>query len=262
MLLDRFRLTDKVAIVTGAGRGIGAAIAVGFAEVGADVVCAARSLDQLEETAETIRALGRRALVVGCDVMERAQLENLVAATIKEFGGIDLLVNNAGGTPPRPFLQTSERLFESALRFNVTSAFLLSRFAVPSMLERGAGSIVNISSAMGRLSDRGFVAYATAKAALAHMTRNMGTELAPRVRVNAIAVGSVETSALAPFLEDDARRAEMNARTPMRRLGTTDDIALAAIYLASSAASFVTGKVFEVDGGIEASNFPFEIPDL
>jgi len=90
----------------------------------------------------------------------------------------------------------------------------------------------------------------------------MGTELAPRVRVNAIAVGSVETSALAPFLEDDARRAEMNARTPMRRLGTTDDIALAAIYLASSAASFVTGKVFEVDGGIEASNFPFEIPDL
>jgi 7-alpha-hydroxysteroid dehydrogenase len=262
MILDRFRLDGKVAIVTGAGRGIGAGCALAFAEVGAHVVCAARTREQVEATAEQARAKhGRRALGLVCDVMERAQLEELVAQAMREFGRMDILVNNAGGWPPQPALETSERTFEQALRFNVTTAFLLTRLTVPHMLAGGGGSIVNISSAAGRLVMSGFVAYGTAKAALSFMTRELGREFAPKVRVNAIAVGAVETSALAPFLNDDLR-AKMEALTPMGRIGTVEDIAIAALYLASPAASWVTGKVFEVDGGTEATNWPFEGPTI
>jgi 7-alpha-hydroxysteroid dehydrogenase len=256
MILDRFHLTDRVAIVTGAGRGIGAGIALAFAEVGAHVVCAARTAAEIEATAAGVRTIGRRALAVPCDVNDRAQLENVVARTVEEFGRIDVLVNNAGGFPPRPALQTSERAFEEALRFNLTSAFLLSRFAVRHMLEGDGGTILNISSAAGRLVQPGFVAYGTAKAALSFMTRLLAAEFAPRVRVNALAVGAVETSALAPFLDDDLR-AKMASLTPMGRIGTVEDIAVAALYLASPAASWVTGKVLEVDGGTEATNWPF-----
>jgi 7-alpha-hydroxysteroid dehydrogenase len=261
MILDRFRLDGKVAIVTGAGRGIGAGVALAFAEAGAHVVCAARTREQVEATAERARAHGRRALGLVCDVTERPHLEELVAQTKQEFGRLDILVNNAGGWPPQAALETSERSFEQALRFNVTSAFLLTRFAVPHMLASGGGSVVNISSAAGRLVMAGFVAYGTAKAALSFMSRELGREFAPKVRVNAIAVGAVETSALTPFLTPELRE-KMEALTPMRRIGTVEDIALAALYLASPAASWVTGKVFEVDGGTEATNWPFEGPTI
>jgi 7-alpha-hydroxysteroid dehydrogenase len=256
VILDRFRLDDRVAVVTGAGRGIGAGCALALAEMGADVVCAARTPDQIEATAGRVRSLGRRALAVPCDVMERAQLENLVECARREFGRIDVLVNNAGGSPPSPALQTSEKAFESALRFNVTSAFLLSQLAIPVMQEGDGGSIVNISSAAGRLVQANFVAYGTAKAALSFMTRQLAAELAPRVRVNALAVGAVKTSALMPFLSDELERA-MAGLTPMGRLGEVEDVALAALYLASPASSWVTGKVFEIDGGTEKTNWPF-----
>jgi 7-alpha-hydroxysteroid dehydrogenase len=188
--------------------------------------------------------------------MERADLEGLVAATMSEFGRADILVNNAGGTPPMEALHTSEAMFNEAFRFNVTSAFLLTRLLVPKMLETaGGGSIVNISSAAGRLAMAGFVAYGTAKAALSFMTRELGREFAPKVRVNAIAVGAVETSALAPFLDDDLR-GKMEALTPMRRIGTVEDIAIAALYLASPASGWVTGKIFEVDGGTKPPTGP------
>ena len=262
MILDRFRLDDKIALVTGAGRGIGEGIALAFAEAGANVVCAARTADEIDAVAERARGFGRRALAVPCDVTERSQLENLIEKTQKEFGRIDVLVNNAGGAPYKPALTTSERAFEAAFRFNVTSAFLLTRLAVPAMLEGDGGCVLNVSSALGRFPERGFVAYGTAKAGLAHMTRLLAYEFAPRVRVNALGVGAVETSALAPFLASEGMREKMESRTPMRRIGTPEDIALAALYLASPAASWVTGKVLEVDGGIEFSNFPLELPDL
>jgi 7-alpha-hydroxysteroid dehydrogenase len=130
------------------------------------------------------------------------------------------------------------------------------------MLARDGGSIVNISSAMGRLTDRGYTAYGTAKGALSHMTRLMASDLAPRVRVNGIAVGSVATSALEIVLTNDDLRNEMVAKTPLRRLGETADIAIAALYLASPAGSFVTGKMLEVDGGIEMPNLGLNLPDL
>ena len=257
MILDRFRLEDRVAIVTGAGRGIGEGAAFAFAELGANVVCAARTPDQIEATAEKVRACGGRALAVPCDVTDRSQLEGLVEQAVKEFGRIDVLVNNAGGTPPRPALDTSDEMFESAIHFNVTSAFALSRLAIPHMLAGDGGSIVNISSAAGRIPQSNFVAYGTAKAALAFMTRQLAAEFAPRVRVNAIAVGAVKTSALTPFLSEELE-AKMASLTPMQRLGEVEDISLMVLYLASPAASWVTGKVMEVDGGTESTNWPFD----
>ncbi len=262
MLLDRFDLTGRVGIVTGAGRGIGAGCARALAEAGADVAIIARTLDQLEAVAAEVAELGRKALVLPGDVSSLDTLDHAVDRTMSELGRIDVVVNNAGGSMPAPFLDTSARELEAAFHFNVTTAFALSKAALPHMLRGDGGAIVNISSAMGRVRDRGYVAYGTAKAALSHMTRLMAADCAPKVRVNAIAVGSVATSALDIVLTNDALLREMVAKTPMRRLGEVDDIAVAALYLASDAASFVTGKVFEVDGGIEASNLDLGLPDL
>ena len=260
-ILDRFRLDGRVAIVTGGGRGIGAGCALAFAEMGADVVCAARTAEEIEQVAEKARAFGRRALAVTCDVNDTAQIERVVQQTLEKFGRIDVLVNNAGGWPPCAALETDQEMFETAFRFNVTSAFLMTRLCVRQMLAQEGGAVVNISSGAGRYAIPGFVAYGTAKAALSFMTRILAHEFAPRVRVNAIAVGAVETSALAPFLDDDLR-SKMEALTPMRKIGAVEDIATAALYLASPAGGWVTGKVFEVDGGSETSNWPFPAPTL
>jgi 7-alpha-hydroxysteroid dehydrogenase len=283
--LESFRLDGKAAIVTGAGRGIGAAIARTFAEAGADVALAARTKDQLDAVAKDVRGLGRRALVIPADVNDNDIVADLVTRTVTEFGRLDIVVNNAGGTMPRPFMDTSPGFLERSFHFNVTTAFVLSKAAAPYLLaagdNRGAaansspqaslsgrsdhgdgGAIVNISSAIGRLRDRGFVAYGTAKGALSHMTRLMAADLAPKVRVNGIAVGSIATSALEIVLEDAAIRDEMVRRTPLKRLGEPEDIARCALYLASPAASFVTGKLFEIDGGLEEANLEMGLPDL
>ncbi len=257
MILDRFKLTDKVAIVTGAGRGIGRGAALAFAEMGARVVCAARTREEIEETAEKARAFGVEAIAVPCDVMERSLLNQLVTTTMERFGRIDILVNNAGGWPPQAALRTSEEAFNMAFRFNVTSAFVLTQLVVPHMTTAGGGAIVNISSAAGRLIQPGFAAYGTCKAALSFMTRLLACEFAPTVRVNAIAAGATLTSALESFL-DEATRHTMESMTPLKRLGLVEDIALAALYLASPASSWVTGKVLEVDGGTESTNWPFD----
>jgi 7-alpha-hydroxysteroid dehydrogenase len=260
--LDAFRLDGKTAIVTGAGRGIGASIARTFADAGANIVLTARTQEQLDEVATDVRAAGQKAIVIPADVNDNDVLEEIVARTVAELGGIDIVVNNAGGTMPRPFLDTSPGFFERSFHFNVTTAFVLSKAATPHLLASGAGSIVNISSAIGRLRDRGFVAYGTAKAALSHMTRLTAADLAPKVRVNAIAVGSIATSALEIVLDNPEVHDEMVRRTPLKRLGRPEDIALCALYLASPAGSFVTGKLFEVDGGLEEANLEMGLPDL
>lgn len=260
MLLDRLKLDQRVAIVSGGGRGIGRAIALALAEAGASVSVAARTEEEVEATAADARAFGSQALALVCDVNQEEQLDAVVARTREALGRIDVLVNVAGGSLPCPALNTTAREFEQSFHFNVTTAFLLTQRCVPHMLEHGGGAIVNISSALSHLVESGFVSYGTAKAALSHMTRLLAYEFAPRIRVNAIAAGAIATDALKPFLATDGLQQKMEAMTPMARLGTPEDVALAALYLASPASSWVTGKIFEIDGGTVASNWPFKMP--
>ncbi|MBX8686625.1 SDR family oxidoreductase [Mycobacterium sp. 20091114027_K0903767] len=263
MILDRFRLDDKVAIVTGAGRGLGAATALAFAEAGADVLIAARTQAQLDDVASQIAATGRRAHVVAADLAHPEATAELAAAAVAAFGKLDIVVNNVGGTMPAPLLNTSTKVLRDAFTFNVSTAHALTSAAVPLMLEHsGGGSIINITSTVGRLAGRGFAAYGTAKAALAHYTRLSALDLCPRIRVNAIAPGSILTSALDIVASNEALRDPMEKATPLRRLGDPADIAAAAVYLASPAGSYLTGKVLEVDGGLNMPNLDLPIPDL
>ena len=262
MILDRFQMHDKVAVVTGAGRGIGAATAIGLAQAGADVLISARTTDQLDEVAAAIEGAGRRAAVVPADLSDLEAVAGLVDHAREAFGRLDLVVNNVGGAMPRPFMDTSPGRLEQAFHFNVSTAHALLRPAVPLMLEGGGGSVVNISSAMGRLAGRGYLAYGTAKGALAHYTRLAAADLAPRIRVNAIAVGSVATSALDIVMQSDELRDALEAGTPLRRIGRPEEIAAAVVYLASEAGAYVTGKILEVDGGIESPNLDMGLPDV
>jgi 7-alpha-hydroxysteroid dehydrogenase len=252
-LMDKFSLAGKVAVITGAGKGIGAGIARAFAEAGANVVLAARTASDLEAVANDVSALGGQALVVPTDVLEFEQLSLLVNAAIDRFGRIDILVNNAGGFPPKPMLNTSAREFEAALRFNVTTAFELSRLCAPHLAEHHDGAILNISSVAGHKPTPCFSAYGTAKGALSLLTRELAQEFAPRIRVNAIAVGSTKTDALNTVLTDEVEQT-MVELTPMGRLGEVEDIALGALYLCSPAASYVTGDILGVNGGLERLN--------
>ena len=262
MILERFAMTDKVAIVTGAGRGIGAASAVSLAEAGADLVISARTADQLGEVAKRIEATGRRVVTVPADLSDLGAVAGLVNHARDAYGRLDLVVNNVGGAMPRPFMDTSPGRLEQAFHFNVATAHALLRPAVPLMLENDGGSAVNISSAMGRVSGRGYLAYGTAKGALAHYTRLAAADLSPRIRVNAIAVGSIATSALDIVMQTDELREALEAGTPLKRIGDPEDIAAAVIYLASEAGSYITGKILEVDGGIEGPNLDMGIPDV
>lgn len=259
---DRFRFDDRVAIVTGAGRGIGAATAVALAESGADVIISARTQQQLQEVADRVDATGRKAVIVPADLNDTENLSALVDQANHHFGRLDLVVNNVGGTMPMPFMDTTEQFLEDAFHFNVSTAFALSKAAVPLMLDDGGGSIVNISSVMGHLRERGYLAYGTAKAALTHMTRLMAADLAPRIRVNAIAVGAVATSALDVVMTNPELRSQIEEATPLGRIGDPEEIAAGVLYLASPAGAFITGKLLEIDGGTEYPTLKLPLPDL
>jgi 7-alpha-hydroxysteroid dehydrogenase len=279
MILDLFRVTGRVAVVTGAGRGLGAAAAVALAQAGADVVISARSADQLAGVAHQVEAAGRRAVVIPADLSDLDAASGLADAAVEAFGRLDIVVNNVGGAMPRPFPATKPRHLEAAFHFNVAVAHALTQAAVPHLLaaagagEKDTGSgaeaglapasaVINISSAVGRTAGRGYLAYGTAKAALAHYTRLAAADLAPRIRVNAIAVGAAATSALDIVLTDERLRGQLEQATPLRRIGDPREVAAAVVFLASPAAGYITGKILEVDGGIERPNLDLGIPDL
>jgi 7-alpha-hydroxysteroid dehydrogenase len=262
VILDQFLIKDRAAVVTGAGRGIGARSAVALAEAGADIVVSSRTAPQLEAVAAQIEQVGRRAVVIPADLSDLDNVTSLASEAYEAFGRLDIVVNNVGGTIPNGFLDTTTDYMEEAFHFNVLTAHALARAAVPLMLETGGGTIVNISSIMGRVSGRGYLAYGAAKAALAHYTRLAARDLAPRIRVNAIAVGSVATSALEFVINDDATRTAMQQATPLRTIGSVDDVAAAVLYLASPASAYMTGKILEVDGGLDQPNLDLGLPDL
>jgi 7-alpha-hydroxysteroid dehydrogenase len=264
VILDRFTVTGQVAIVTGSGRGIGAATAVALAEAGADVLLAARTEEQLRQVATSIEATGRRAVVVAGDLSDVDLMGSLAQTAHRAFGRLDIIVNNLGGSMPRPLLDTSPRALEEAFHFNVSAGHALVRAAVPQMLEGDTpgGSIVSVSSVVGHVAARGYLAYGTVKGAVEQYTRLAARDLAPRIRVNAVAVGSTATSALDIVMSSDELRTTMEDATPLRRIGDPDEIAAAILFLVSDAGSFITGKILEVDGGLQSANLEFGLPDL
>lgn len=262
MILDRFKVTGKAAVVTGAGRGLGAAAAMALAEAGADVLISARTEDQLKTVAEQVAKTGRKAVVVPADLSDLDAVASLADQAANSFGRLDIVVNNVGGAMPRAFTATKPKHLTAAFQFNVATAHALTQAAVPHLLRSDGASVVNISSAVGRTAGRGYLAYGTAKAALAHYTRLAAADLAPRIRVNAIAVGAAATSALEIVVQDDNLRGQVEKATPLGRIGDADDVAAAVVYLTSAAGSYLTGKILEVDGGIGQPNLDMGIPDL
>lgn len=249
-----FSLQGQVAIVTGAGKGIGRACALAFAQAGADVALAARTQSELDKVADSIREMGRRAITVACNIGDDAARDELVRRTLTELGKITLLVNNAGGAGPNDPLQMRPDDFTHVLAWNVTPAYAMIQKVAWPMREAGGGAVVNISSTAARYAQKHFSAYGAAKAALNQMTRNLAQDLAPHVRVNAIEPGTIMTDARAPHLTPE-RNANMLRMTPMGQLGQPEDIAAAAVFLASQASRWVTGKILGVDGGAETTTW-------
>ena len=254
MLLDAFRLDGKTAIVTGAGKGIGASIAKSFAEMGASVFCVARSIDDIEQVAEACRGFGVKAEAIVCDVTKEDQLKALVAKVTEHSDSLDILVNNAGA--PGKGWGSIEKVdmgrFEHTVRINLTSAYSLTHLCLGLLRAADSPTIVNVSSALSWMVDKNFSAYAAAKAGMNQMTRVMSYELSPHIRVNAVSPGAIETPSTAFITQDETRLKNTTRWIPLKRLGQPEDIALGALYLASSASSFVSGKILEIDGGMQA----------
>jgi 7-alpha-hydroxysteroid dehydrogenase len=262
VISNGFSLEGKVALVTGSGRGIGEGMARKFAEAGAAVAVTARTSTEIEAVAADIRAAGGRAVPIRCDISDASQLPGLVEQTVAELGGLDILVNNAGGGMSPAFVDTGYELLEEHFHLIVAMSFELSRLALPHLLERPGASIINILSPGSYKAPRGNLSYYVAKAALAHMTKLMAADLGPRVRVNAIIPGPIETPALAKVFEGrpEIRDAAMRS-TRIRRLGMPEDIGMGAVYLASPAAAFVTGVLLPIHGGDVEEMRPIS-PDL
>ena len=259
---DRFRLDGRVAIVSGAGRGIGAATARALATAGATVAVWSRTAEQVEAVADDIEAAGGTALAATVDAGDPEAIAAGVEEVVSAFGRLDVVVNVVGGAMPRAALDTKDRHLADAFDHNVLTGMRLVRAAVPHLLATGTGSVVMVSSAVGHLVGRGYLAYGTAKAAVDHSVRMLAADLSPRIRVNAVAPGAILTEALAFIADDDATRTAIESATPLRRLGRPEDIADAVLYLASDASSYVTGQILAVDGGLTAPNFTIPLPDL
>jgi NAD(P)-dependent dehydrogenase (short-subunit alcohol dehydrogenase family) len=246
-------LQDKVAVVTGASRGIGREIALALAEAGADVALAGRDTGRLDAVAEEVRALGRTALPVATDVTDRAQVENVVARTVTELGGLDVLVNNSGVVSSVPLLEVTDEEWDRVLDTNLRGVFLMTRAAGRHLVEQGSGKVVNIASNFAFKGVAGHAAYCASKAAVVAFTRAMAVEWARYgVQVNALAPGYVATDLNADVRADADAEARIVRSVPARRMGRADEMGPWAVLLASSASDYMTGETVTIDGGLTA----------
>src|SRR5258705_4366673 len=236
-------LGDKVAIVTGAGEGIGRAIDVELARAGAHVVVSGRRLEPLEAAAGAVRALGRRALARSCDVRDATEGDRVVAETVREFGRVDLLVNSAGSRIRAPLDQLPRSEWDAMVGTNLTGVFLCCQAVGRVMIQQRAGKIVNITSVAGRTGSRGMAAYAAAKAGVTALTQSLGAEWAKYgITVNAVAPGPTETEGVLEGWKTPAMIAQPAREAPLKRLGRPEEVAWAVIFLPSHPAEFITGK--------------------
>jgi NAD(P)-dependent dehydrogenase (short-subunit alcohol dehydrogenase family) len=245
-----FSLEGKVAVVTGAGRGLGRTMALALAAAGADVVVSSRTQSEVDSARDEIRALGRRSEAITADCTDEAQSEQLIAETVGRLGRIDILVNNAGINIRKPVLELSIEEYRSVLSTNLEGYFLCGRTAGRRLVAQGSGKVINISSIMGRVALASQAAYASSKGAIEQLTKVMALEWAEAgVQVNALAPTYFETELTRPLFEDAVRHDFITERTPMRRWGQPHELAGAVIFLASAASDYVTGHTLLVDGG-------------
>lgn len=245
-------LEGVTAIVTGASRGIGRAITAAYVDAGARVVLVSRSKSSLDEACEQIDASGERVLAVSADVGEEGAGEHVLERALDRFGEVTTLVNNAGVHYPTPFLETPAREWDKILHTNVVALADMTRIVGAHLVEKGRGTVINVSSSWAVRAVPGHTAYVTSKAAVAHLTRTLAREWAPRgVTVNAIAPGYFNTDITAEGLDDPAMLKAMLRNVPLRRIAEPEELGPLAVLLASPAASYVTGSSFTIDGGME-----------
>ncbi|MEK9182145.1 MAG: SDR family oxidoreductase [Patescibacteria group bacterium] len=244
------RLQNKIAIITGAGSGIGRGIALAFVKEGAKVVMADWSEEGGKETVEQIQKINGEAVFVKTDVSKTADIEQMVKTCIDKFGRIDILVNNAGIVKFGPLHETPEEDWDAVLNVNLKSVFLASKKVIPEMLKQGRGKIINTTSIAGLVGFENIGPYCASKGGVIALTREMALEYAKsKINVNCIAPGVIKTAMTKDMLNDPAQKLRLEAQTPYPRLGEPEDIALAAVYLASDESDFVNGHVLVVDGG-------------